>query len=190
MKEKASPTESTKQNRRRRWGAVLGALLCCGALLGLGQAGPMAAVAGAIAELVGRELLRFSPEVIVENGGDIFLCSSQRRRVGIFAGPSPFSNRIAIEVESAGKPLGVCTSAGTVGHSISFGRADAACVISRDAALADAAATAVGNLVQSEEDIPRAIEFARSVEGVIGAVVIKGKHMGAWGEIEVVPIGI
>src|SRR4030042_849982 len=38
----------------------------------LTSVGPMAAVAGAIAEAVGRDLLAFSPEVIVENGGDIF----------------------------------------------------------------------------------------------------------------------
>ncbi|GAH79998.1 unnamed protein product, partial [marine sediment metagenome] len=31
--------------------------------------GPMASVAGAIAEFVGNELLPFSPEIIVENGG-------------------------------------------------------------------------------------------------------------------------
>ncbi len=113
--------------------------------------GPMAAVAGAIAECVGRELLEFSPEVIVENGGDIFLKVSHRRTVGIFAGDSPLTGRIGIQIEARDTPLGVCTSSGTVGHSLSFGRADAVVVLAPAAALADAAATAIGNRVSRKE---------------------------------------
>jgi ApbE superfamily uncharacterized protein (UPF0280 family) len=148
--------------------------------------GPMAAVAGAIAEVVGSELLKFSSEVIVENGGDIFLCLKQTRRIGIYAGNSPLSGKLALEIKPQDTPSGVCTSSGTVGHSLSFGKADAAIVLSPSAALADAAATAVGNLVKTAEDMPRVIEFVREVAGITGIAVIIGDKMAAWGKISLV----
>jgi ApbE superfamily uncharacterized protein (UPF0280 family) len=145
--------------------------------------GPMAAVAGAIAECVGRELLEFSPEVIVENGGDIFLKIRHRRTVGIYAGDSPLTGKIGIQIEARDTPLGVCTSSGTVGHSLSFGRADAVVVLARSAALADAAATAIGNRVSRKEDIAGAIEFARGVPGLKGIVIIIGGDIGVQGDV-------
>ena len=146
--------------------------------------GPMASVAGAIADIVGRELLVFSPEVIVENGGDIFIKSAKSRLVGILAADSPFTGRLAIEVEGEETPLGICTSSGTVGHSLSFGRADAVIVLSPSTALADAAATAIGNLVVRTEDIPLGLEFAKGIEGLKGTIIIKGDKMGVWGEVK------
>ena len=148
--------------------------------------GPMAAVAGALAECVGRELLRFSPEVIVENGGDIFLKNVSRRLVGIYTGKPPYSGKIALRIEPEETPAGVCTSSGTVGHSLSFGRADAAIVISPSTALADAAATAIGNLVSEEGDIYQGIEFAKGIEGLRGVAIIKDDRMALWGQIEIV----
>jgi ApbE superfamily uncharacterized protein (UPF0280 family) len=146
--------------------------------------GPMAAVAGAIAEAVGKELLAFSPEVIVENGGDIYLKSLTKRRIGIYAGQSPLTKRVGLEIEGEETPLGVCTSSGTVGHSLSFGLADAVVVLSPSTALADAAATAVGNLIRRPEDIPGGIEFARSISGLKGVVIIQGEQVGVWGELK------
>jgi hypothetical protein len=143
--------------------------------------GPMAAVAGAIAELVGYELLKLSDEVVVENGGDIFMHTMQERRVGIYAGESPLTGRIALHIKPEVCPTGICTSSGTLGHSLSFGKADAAVVLSKSAALADAAATAVGNAVKVAEDIEGGIEVARNIEGVSGALIIKGSAIGAWG---------
>ncbi|MEA4882838.1 MAG: UPF0280 family protein [Clostridia bacterium] len=148
--------------------------------------GPMAAVAGAIADFVGARLRLYSSEVIVENGGDIFIASSGPRKVGIYAGSSPLSQKVAIEVSPGPRGCGVCTSSGTVGHSKSFGRADAAVIIARDAALADAVATAVGNAVQSEKDVERAARSVSRVRGVTGAVVIAGAAMGAWGDVKLV----
>ena len=145
--------------------------------------GPMAAVAGAIAEGVGRELLKFSPEVIVENGGDIFLNIQKGRMVGIYAGDSPFTGGLVLEIDPEETPLGICTSSGTVGHSLSFGHADAVIVLAPSAALADAAATATGNLIKESDDIPRGIEFARDIVGLTGLIIIKGDKMGAWGQI-------
>ena len=145
--------------------------------------GPMAAVAGAIAERVGRHLMRYSPEVVVENGGDIFLKATRKMLVGVYAGESHFTGSIALEINPDETPLGVCTSSGTVGHSLSYGVADAVIVLSPSVALADAAATAIGNLIRRSEDIPRGIEFAQDVEGLTGLVIIIGDRLGAWGEV-------
>jgi ApbE superfamily uncharacterized protein (UPF0280 family) len=152
--------------------------------------GPMAAVAGAIAECVGADLLAFSREIIVENGGDIFLKTARKRVVGIYAGGSPFTGKVALEVEPDETPLGICTSSGTVGPSLSLGRADAVVVLSPSASLADAAATAVGNLVKDAEDIPKAIELAQSIEGLKGVVIIKGDKLGLWGEVRLMPLDV
>lgn len=148
--------------------------------------GPMASVAGAMAEHVGRDLLDHTPNVIVENGGDIYLNLQNDVCVGIFAGGSPLSGRVSIRVRKEEMPLGVCTSAGTVGHSLSFGRADACCVKSGSAALADAAATAVGNMVRSKRDLQCALKSGMEIEGVLGVVVIIDDQLGAVGDIELI----
>lgn len=147
--------------------------------------GPMAAVAGAIAEKVGRDLMRFSPEVVVENGGDIFIKATRKMVVGVYAGDSPFTANIALDIEPDETPLGVCTSSGTVGHSLSYGSADAVIVLSPSAALADAAATAIGNLVTAGDDIPVGIAFAQNVKGLKGVVIIVGDRLGAWGDVRI-----
>jgi ApbE superfamily uncharacterized protein (UPF0280 family) len=149
--------------------------------------GPMASVAGAVAEAVGRELSQHSEEIIVENGGDIFLATAGKRSLGIYAGEgSPYTGKLAIEVGPAPDGLGVCTSSGTVSHSLSFGKSDAVVIISEDAALADAAATAAGNIVRSPDDIPKGIERARSIDGVMGVLIIAGDKMGSWGDVRLI----
>lgn len=151
---------------------------------GVAQVGPMAAVAGAIAHFVGHDLLRYSDHIIVENGGDIFMKGMKTIKVSIFAGTSPLSNRVAIKVHPEETPLGACTSSGTVGHSLSFGRADAVTVLSRSTALADAAATSTGNIVKGKRDIGRGIDHARKITGVLGIVIIVNDRLGSWGNIE------
>jgi len=147
--------------------------------------GPMAAVAGAIAEFVGRRLGERSSEVMVENGGDLFLQLEAEALVGIYAGASPWSQRVGLRVPPG--RWGLCTSSGTVGHSLSFGRADAACVLAEGAALADAAATAVGNLVRN--GLKEALRYAARIPGVHGALVIQGSQLGSWGALELVELG-
>jgi len=152
----------------------------------LAGVGPMAAVAGAIAEFVGRDLLRNSRNVIVENGGDIFLGMEEGdTSVGLYAGPaSPLNERVALKVRAEETPMGICTSSGTIGHSISFGKADAVCVIAPSAALADGAATAICNRIGAKKDIPGALEWGGTIPGVLGIVVIFGDRLGAWGAVE------
>jgi ApbE superfamily uncharacterized protein (UPF0280 family) len=147
--------------------------------------GPMASVAGAIAEFVGSQLLDSSPEIIVENGGDIYLKSSGERLIGIYAGGSPLTGKISLEINGQDTPMGICTSSGTVGHSLSYGKADAVIVLSKSAALADAAATAIGNLIIQPDDIPSGIEFAQGIDGLSGVVIIQGDKMGLWGKVKI-----
>ncbi|NLL57578.1 MAG: UPF0280 family protein [Firmicutes bacterium] len=146
--------------------------------------GPMAAVAGAFAQYVGEWLLQLTSQVIVENGGDIFLCCNRPVKVGIFAGESPFNEKLAIRIAPREEPRGICTSSGSVGPSYSRGRADAAVILAKSAILADAVATAAANMVQSQEDLQRAAKFAGEIKGVEGALVILGDKLAAWGEIE------
>ena len=146
--------------------------------------GPMASVAGAIAEFVGNELSAFTPEIIVENGGDIYLKSLRKRIIGIFAGTSPWSGKIGLEIREQDTPLGICTSSGTVGHSLSFGKADAAIALAESATLADASATAIGNLITQSDDITRGIEFAKDIKELRGIVIIKDDNIGVWGEVK------
>lgn len=154
----------------------------------LAGVGPMAAVAGTFAEFIGWELSKTALDVIVENGGDIFISSSRKRNVAIFAGESPFSNRLGIEIPSDKTPLGICTSSGMVGPSLSFGKADAAVVLAKSTALADAVASAVGNVVHTAGDVTKGIEVAQKCTGVLGALVIKDDQLAVWGDFKVVPI--
>jgi ApbE superfamily uncharacterized protein (UPF0280 family) len=152
--------------------------------------GPMAAVAGAIAEFVGSELLAFSPEIMVENGGDIYLKSSVKRLIGIYAGESPLTGKLGLEIKEEDTPMGICTSSGTVGHSLSFGKADAVIALSPSTALADAAATAIGNRISQPSDIPNGIEFAQSINGLRGVIIIHKEQVGVWGEVKLCEMSI
>lgn len=153
---------------------------------GAAGVGPMATVAGAISEYVGVDLLDLSHNVIVENGGDIFLKTESEVKVSIFAGDSPLSYNLRLSLKSEQMPMGVCTSSGTVGHSLSFGKADAVCVLSKSSTMADAAATAIGNLVKNKGDIKCALEWGIKIAGVRGIVIIVGEHFGAVGEVELI----
>ena len=150
--------------------------------------GPMAAIAGAISEYVGRDLLAHTDEVIVENGGDVFIKCNEPVSVGVYAGKSPLSLRIGLRVDSSHKPLAVCTSSGTVGHSLSLGRTDAVSIVSESCALADAAATAIGNQVHTKADIQAAIEYGQNIEGVQGILIILDDELGMWGDLDIIPL--
>jgi len=144
--------------------------------------GPMAAVAGAIAEFVGRDLLKSGyKDVIIENGGDIFLKTRKARSIGIYAGKSRLWNKLSLKIKAKDTPIGICTSSGNVGHSLSFGCADSVVILSKNAALADAVATATANLARSKQDFPFALDFARSIRGVSGVVIILKNDLVSWG---------
>ena len=152
----------------------------------LARVGPMASVAGALAEMVGKDLLAHTTQVVVENGGDIFLKVAKDVTAGIYAGNSPLSNKLGLKIPSARTPIGVCTSSGTVGHSLSFGSSDAVTVVATSTSLADAAATSIGNLIKNKRDIDTGLARARDIEGVVGVLIIVDDQFGAWGSIEIV----
>ncbi len=150
--------------------------------------GPMAAVAGAVAQEIGRGLRALSSELIIENGGDLYLCGKQQRTVAIYAGDSPLSWKLGLKVNPAGGELGVGTSSASVGPSLSFGAVDAAVVLADSAIMADALATALGNKIERRQDIAMALEWAHALPGVKGALAIVGEDMGACGELELVEL--
>jgi hypothetical protein len=146
--------------------------------------GPMAAVAGAMAQLAAEAALAAgAAEAIVENGGDIYLASPQEVVIALYTGPGALSGRLALEILPGEMPLAVCSSSGRLGHSFSFGDCDLATVVARDAALADAAATLAGNLVRRESDIPQALERVAGLPGVAGLLLVKGEKVGVAGRL-------
>ena len=150
--------------------------------------GPMAAVAGAIAQQVGEALLEKSDQVIIENGGDIFLTAERPLTVSVFAGTSPLSETFGLRIPTRQMPLGVCSSSATVGHSLSRGITDVVCLLSQSSALADAAATALGNRVMDKPDLEHVAHWADRIGGILGGLVIVKDSMATWGDIELVEI--
>jgi len=157
----------------------------------LANVGPMAAVAGAIAQHIGKDILKEGPkEVIVENGGDIFLKLKKIRNIAIYAGSSSLSGKLCLRIKPKDTPLGIATSSGSVGHSLNFGNADAVVVLAKSALLADAVATATANRVRTSQDFEKAVDFARRIRGILGVVIIIREHLVSWGKIEFTQRGL
>ncbi len=148
------------------------------------ELGPMAAVAGAIAEFVGRRLGDVSDEIIIENGGDVFFRTNAPQKFAIVA-ETASSALVSIEISELvpGAGMGVCTSSGKLGPSKNFGNADAVTVIARSAALADALATAASNRIRSSEDIAPALEWATR-HGAEGVVALAFDRVAAMGSVK------
>lgn len=145
--------------------------------------GPMAAIAGAVSELLVREAVKEGVRwIIAENGGDICLYGDRDFVISLHAGESPLSNKIGFSLNPGKKAYGVCTSSASVGHSISLGKSDAVTVFARSATVADAFATAIGNNVREVKD---GIEFAKEFigNGIDGVVIIKGSEIGKVGRL-------
>jgi len=135
--------------------------------------GPMATVAGAFSEHLMNFLLDSgATEAIVENGGDIALNVKNEVTVGLYAGSSPYSGKIALKIKSDNTPLGVCTSSASVGHSVSLGEADSVTVISDSTPLADGAATAIANQVRGDNPVKNALKHAQEIKGITGVIIV------------------
>lgn len=153
--------------------------------------GPMAAVAGAIAQFVGEQLVdEGCEEIIIENGGDIYLRRKKASTAAIYAGQSPLNSKVGIHIPANQQPLGICTSSGTIGHSLSLGEADSVTVVADSTLVADAVATRLGNEVVGEgggkQAVTRALEVGKQIEDIRGVIVICDKVMGAIGDLELV----
>jgi hypothetical protein len=147
--------------------------------------GPFAAVAGTVAQMVAERFAPISPDIIVENGGDIYICSRRDRVVGLL--PDPASGEmIGVVVKAADCPVSLCSSSATIGHSLSLGVGDIAAVRARDASLADAAATLFGNMLQGPDDVARVTERAAAMAhlGIEGVYAQCGGRVGIWGNME------
>ena len=146
--------------------------------------GPLAGVAGAIAERAARAALAHGArEAIVENGGDIFAASPQPLLIALHAGPGSPLNGLAFRLDPDDMPRAVCSSSSRMGHSLSLGHSDLATVVAANAALADAAATRLCNMVCKEDDIDPALEYITQVPGIDGALVACGKRVGLLGSL-------
>ena len=146
--------------------------------------GPMAAVAGAMAQWAAEVGLKAgAAEAIVDNGGDIYLQAAGPVIVGLHAGMGKPANRLAFSLQPADTPVAICSSSGRMGHSTSLGQCDLATVVARDAALADAAATLAANLVRTVEDVDAALERIVAIDGIDGLVVIKDDRVGLAGHL-------
>jgi len=153
--------------------------------------GPMASVAGTISEFVVKNIKknhRSVTDLIIENGGDIYMYNSRPVTIAVFAGDSPLSMKFGIEFNKPEEYISFCTSSGKIGHSLSFGSADAVCVISKSGSLADAVATSLGNIIKNKNDIKDGIELGKRIIGVKGIVIIKHDKIGMWGDIKLVPL--
>ncbi|MCP4649887.1 MAG: UPF0280 family protein [PVC group bacterium] len=146
--------------------------------------GPMATVAGAIAEFIGKDLLNFSDEIIVENGGDIFICVKKDRKIGIFSGINSIYNQLSLKITAIDTPCGICTSSGKLGHSLSFGQSKATIVLAKSAAVADGFATSIGNVIQEDADVPKILKNLKKNKAILGAVIITENHFGAYGKVQ------
>jgi hypothetical protein len=150
--------------------------------------GPMASVAGAIAQYVGLDLLESTAQVIVENGGDIFLKVNRQVTISVFAGDSPLSDRIGLSIPTRVMPLGVCSSSGRVGHSLSLGSVDVITILSTSAIRADGAATSIGNRIRTKTDLEKVAEWAAAIDGILGGIAIMADRMITWGDVELVDL--
>jgi ApbE superfamily uncharacterized protein (UPF0280 family) len=147
--------------------------------------GPMAAVAGVLADLAVREMLGAGARVaVVENGGEACFHSDRPMDIAIQAGETPLSRRVGFRLEEF--PVGVATSSGLFSHALSFGEAEAATVFAENAGVADAAATAVANVVKGYDEkavVEEAVDLGLSIEGVRGVFIIYRGHVGLGGEV-------
>ena len=144
--------------------------------------GPMSAVAGAVAKHVAEFL--GTKEVIVENGGDIYAQAASDMDISVFAGQSPLSEKIGLHIPAADFPLGICTSSGTVGPSLSLGRADAVMIVCKDVMLADSYATAMANRIKSVNDLQPVIDRISAIPEILGAIAVKDDRMAITGQFE------
>ncbi len=150
--------------------------------------GPMACVAGTISEMTLNHMISKGSEFsLVENGGDIAVINNEKVLCGIYSNNNILGNNMAFEIKARKKPLGICSSSGKVGHSISFGKSDCVTVISKSSSVADGFATRIANAVQgkdSETKIYNALETAENYREFFKSVlIISDKHVGSIGKL-------
>lgn len=152
--------------------------------------GPMSSVAGAFAQFVAHAIQqKFTvKELIIENGGDIYISCREDKLMALYAGKSLFSNKLGIKIPCSYGDLGIATSSGTVGHSHSLGKTDALTIICKSTALADAYATAFANKIQGIDAFDKVINEAKNIKEILGIIIIKNDAIGCYGKFEIVSL--
>ena len=150
--------------------------------------GPMACVAGTISQLSLDYLMGLDSKYsIVENGGDIAIVNDSTVLCGIYSNNQILGNNIAFKIKPRKKPLGICTSSGKIGHSISFGKSDGVTVISRYPSVADGLATRIANEINgatSEDKVPNGLECGENYrEFFDGVLIISQNNVGTIGKL-------
>jgi hypothetical protein len=146
--------------------------------------GPMAAVAGTLAQLGAEAAIGAGcSEAIVENGGDIYIHSTSAVTIGLYAGDNAIAGKLAFRLQPHRLPLALCSSSSTMGHSLSLGRCELATVIAKEAALADAAVTLVCNLIKSERDLMPVLNDVGAIAGIEGIFAVYSGKVGMWGDL-------
>lgn len=145
--------------------------------------GPMASVAGALCDHLARRFEDRCSFLMIENGGDVYIKTDESIEVGIYTENTYFKDRLVIRIDASQTPCGICSSSGNIGHSLSLGKSDLVTVMSRRTTIADAAATAIANIINKEEDIDKAIEYFKNSRQIDGLIMIKDKRIGLWGQI-------
>ena len=148
--------------------------------------GPMASVAGAVCEFLADRLARDNPYLAIENGGDIYIKSPNDITAGLYVKNRFFKDNLKIKIRKKILPCGIASSSGTLGHSLSLGKADLAAIVCSSAILADSAATAAGNMVKTKDDIEKTIDHFKDFKEIEGIVLIKDEKIGLFGNIELV----
>jgi len=153
--------------------------------------GPFSSVAGAIAKYVGRDLLNYTDELIIENGGDIFLKINEDKKVGVYLGER-FSyqlkdNFLILKIKKRDQPFGIASSSAYIGESLNFGKADLLTVIAKDSIIADGFATALSNLIKEKKDIEKVVSIAKKNSNIYALIIAFESKIYLWGEIEIAP---
>ena len=147
--------------------------------------GPMAAVAGTISQMVCERFADYSSELVVENGGDVFMMSTKNRVAGLL--PDPHSSAtVGVVVHAKEFPVAICSSSATIGHSLSLGKGELVAVRSIDGSLADACATALCNTIKNARDVEKVTEQAEAFAqyGIEGVFAQCDGRIGLWGKME------
>ena len=148
------------------------------------KVGPMAAVAGTVCEYIASELTGYCKNLIIENGGDLYIKSSSDLNVGVYLKNKYFKNKIVLKINSKDTPCGLCSSSGTFGHSLSLGKSDLSVVLASSPITADAAVTAIANRITDSKDIQRTINFYNKFKEIKGILIIIDDKIGIWGSFE------
>ncbi|MBN2072408.1 MAG: UPF0280 family protein [Actinobacteria bacterium] len=150
--------------------------------------GPMAAVAGAVCDYIAEGLPdRACRDLIIENGGDLYLRSRRDLSVGLYIKGSSIGDSLSLQIKGNQTPCGLCSSSGRFGHSLSLGKSDLVTVMAVSTITADAAATAIANSIISENDIDKTINIYRGKKGIRGILIVKNERIGIWGNITLSP---